>query len=100
MLKKTPQKPHDGSTHRSSRKMAAAPGLSSPTIHRIWSRTRLKPHRPDRYMASNDPAFDTDGHRHNANNVRDVNRECIFIELPPRRLIDELPGSTLALAIG
>ena len=58
VLKKTQQKPPDGSTHWSCRKMAAATGLSPATVHRIWSKTRLKPHRLDRYMASNDPAFE------------------------------------------
>lgn len=58
VLRKTQQKPADGSTHWSCRKMAAATGLGSTTIHRIWSKTRLKPHRLDRYMASNDPAFE------------------------------------------
>jgi transposase len=58
VLKKTQQKPPDGSTHWSCRKMAAATGLSPTTVHRIWSKMRLKPHRLDRYMASNDPAFE------------------------------------------
>jgi transposase len=58
VLKKTQQKPSDGSTHWSCRKMAEATGLSSTTIHRIWTKTKLKPHRLDRYMASNDPAFE------------------------------------------
>jgi transposase len=58
LLKKTQQKPEDGSTHWSCRKMAAAIGLSPATVYRIWSKTRLKPHRLDRYMASNDPAFE------------------------------------------
>jgi hypothetical protein len=58
VLKKTQQKPVDGSTHWSCRKMAEATGLSPTTIHRIWAKTRLKPHRLDRYMASNDPAFE------------------------------------------
>jgi len=58
LLKKTQQKPGDGSTHWSCRKMAAAVGLSPATVHRIWSKTGLKPHRLDRYMASNDPAFE------------------------------------------
>ncbi len=58
VLKKTQQKPPDGSTHWSCRKMAEATGLSSTTVHRIWAKTRLKPHRLDRYMASNDPAFE------------------------------------------
>jgi transposase len=58
LLKKTQQKPEDGSTHWSCRKMAAATGLSPATVHRIWSKAGLKPHRLDRYMASNDPAFE------------------------------------------
>ena len=58
LLKKTQQKPGDGSTHWSCRKMAAAVGLSPATVQRIWSKTKLKPHRLDRYMASNDPAFE------------------------------------------
>ena len=58
LLNKTQQKPPDGSTHWSCRKMAAATGLSPTTVHRIWSKTKLKPHRLDRYMASNDPAFE------------------------------------------
>src|SRR3984957_15146400 len=57
-LKKTQQKPGDGSTHWSCRKMAAAIGLSPATFYRIVSKTSLKPHRLDRYMASNDPAFE------------------------------------------
>ena len=58
LLRKTQQKPTDGSTHWSCRKMAAATGLSAATVHRIWSKARLKPHRLDRYTASNDPAFE------------------------------------------
>jgi transposase len=58
LLKKTQQKPTDGSTHWSCRKMAAAIGLSPATVCRIWSKTSLKPHRLDRYMASNDSAFE------------------------------------------
>ena len=48
LLKKTQQKPADGSTHWSCRKMAAAVGLSAATVYRIWSKARLKPHRLDR----------------------------------------------------
>jgi transposase len=58
LLKKTQQKPEDGSTHWSCRKMAAEIGLSPATVHRIWSKSGLKPHRLDRYMTSNDPAFE------------------------------------------
>ena len=58
VLRKTKQKPEDGSTHWSCRKMAAATGLSKSTVQRIWVQSRLKPHRLDRYMASNDPHFE------------------------------------------
>jgi transposase len=58
LLRKTQRKPEDGSTHWSCRKMAAATGLSPATVQRIWSKTGLKPHRLDGYMASDDPAFE------------------------------------------
>jgi transposase len=58
VLKKIQQKPADGSTHWSCRKLARATELSSTTVHRILASNRLKPHRLDRYMASNDPAFE------------------------------------------
>ena len=58
VLRKTTQKPHDGSTHWSCRKMAAALALSKSTVQRIWAQARVKPHRLERYMASNDPDFE------------------------------------------
>ena len=58
VLRKTTQRPADGSTHGSCRKMAAAVGVSKSTVQRIWRQARLKPHRLDRYMASNDPRFE------------------------------------------
>jgi len=38
--------------------MADALGVSKSTVQRIWRQARLKPHRLDRYMASNDPEFE------------------------------------------
>jgi transposase len=58
IARKTQQKPADGSTHWSCRKMAAALGLSKSTVQRVLAQARLKPHRLDRYMASNDPRFE------------------------------------------
>lgn len=58
VARKTTQAPTDGSTHWSCRKMAAALGLSKTTVQRMWAQARLKPHRLDRYMASNDPQFE------------------------------------------
>ncbi len=59
VIRKTTQNPEDGSTHWSCRKMAAALGMSKSTVQRIWAQARLKPHRLERYMASNDPEFET-----------------------------------------
>jgi transposase len=58
IARKTQQKPADGSTHWSCRKMAAVLGLSKSTVQRVWAQARLKPHRLDRYMASDDPRFE------------------------------------------
>src|SRR5882672_8856319 len=58
IARKTQQKPADGSTHWSCRKMAKALGLSKSTVQRVWAQARLKPHRLDRYRASNDPRFE------------------------------------------
>jgi transposase len=58
VVRKTLQRPPEGSTHWSCRKLAATLGLSKSTVQRIWRRARLKPHRLDRYMASNDPRFE------------------------------------------
>src|ERR1043166_9117310 len=58
IARKTQQKPADGSTHWSCRKMAKALGLSKSTVQRVWAQARLKPHRLDSYMASNDPQFE------------------------------------------
>src|SRR6266704_1088820 len=51
--------PRDGSTHWSCRKMARVLGVSKSTVQRIWARARLKPHRLERYTASNDPDFES-----------------------------------------
>jgi transposase/transposase-like protein len=58
IARRTQQKPADGSTHWSCRKMALALTLSKSTVQRVWAQTRLKPHRLDSYMMSNDPHFE------------------------------------------
>jgi transposase len=58
IARKTQQKPPDGSTHWSCRKMAEALGLSKSTVQRVWAQARLKPYRLERYMASDDPRFE------------------------------------------
>jgi transposase len=58
ILAATRRKPADGSTHWSCRKLAAQLGVGKDLIHRVWREAGLKPHRLERYMASNDPDFE------------------------------------------
>jgi transposase len=59
ILNATRRKPRDGSTHWSCRKLASELGISKDLVHRVWREADLKPHRLERYMASNDPDFET-----------------------------------------
>jgi len=58
ILAKTRQRPPDGSTHWSTRKLAKALGISHVLVLRVWRRAGLQPHRFERYMASDDPDFE------------------------------------------
>lgn len=51
--------PKDGSTHWSCRKLAARLKVSKDTVQRILSQADVRPHRLERYMASDDPDFET-----------------------------------------
>jgi len=53
------RKPRDGSTHWSSRKLAAELSLPFMTVQRIWRKHEIRPHRLRRHMVSNDPDFAT-----------------------------------------
>ena len=56
----TKRKPADGSTHWSSRKLAAELGdVSHMSISRIWAKHGLQPHRLEGYVCSNDPDFES-----------------------------------------
>ncbi|HJN16907.1 MAG TPA: IS630 family transposase, partial [Armatimonadota bacterium] len=59
ILKATGRKRDDGSTQWSCRKLARALGLSKDLVHRVWREANLKPHRLERYKASNDPDLET-----------------------------------------
>jgi len=59
ILAATRRKPKDGSSHWSCRKLAAHLKVSKDVVHRAWKEAGLKPHRLERYMASNDPDFET-----------------------------------------
>lgn len=61
LARTTKHKPSDGSTHWSSRKLAAelGGGISHMTVARIWAKHGIKPHRLEGYLTSNDPDFET-----------------------------------------
>jgi len=58
VIRRAQQKPGDGSTHWSCRKLSLELGVSKSTVQRILAQARVQPHRLDRYMASNDPEFE------------------------------------------
>lgn len=60
LARTTKHKPADGSTHWSTRKLAAELGgdISHMTVARIWAKHGIKPHRLEGYLASNDPDFE------------------------------------------
>ena len=43
----------------SCRKLAAHLGVSKHVAHRVWKEAGLKPHRIERYLASDDPDFES-----------------------------------------
>src|SRR5246127_2308659 len=59
ILSATRRKPGDGSTHWSCPKLASALGVSKDAVHRVWQEAGLKPHRLERYLASDDPEFES-----------------------------------------
>src|SRR3954454_737214 len=58
VLEVTRRKPVDGSTHWSCRKLAEHLRISKDAVHRIWRTAGIRPHRLERYMASDDPDFE------------------------------------------
>jgi transposase len=58
ILEATRRGPTDGTTHWSTRRLGEHLGMSHMMVARVWRKHGLKPHRIERYMASNDPAFE------------------------------------------
>lgn len=54
----TQRPPPQPYTHWSVRRLAQRLGVSPATVHRVWQRAGLKPHRLERYVASPDPDFE------------------------------------------
>jgi hypothetical protein len=58
VLRLAQRKPADGSTHWSTRKIAAELGTNHVRVTRILAKAGLQPHRLRRYVSSNDPEFE------------------------------------------
>ncbi len=58
ILDVTRRPPPDGATHWSTRKLGEHLDVSHMMVARVWRKHGLKPHRIERYMASNDPDFE------------------------------------------
>jgi transposase len=58
VLALTQQPPPAPFTHWTTRRLGARLGLNHMTVHRIWQRAGLQPHRLERYVASPDPDFE------------------------------------------
>ena len=57
VVRLTTQEKPANATHWSTRKMAAAAGISDSSVLRIWHAHGLKPHRIESFKLSNDPNF-------------------------------------------
>jgi len=57
IVRKTTQETPPQATQWSTRRMAAATGVSASSVRRIWRKHGLKPHRIKRFKLSNDPRF-------------------------------------------
>jgi transposase len=77
VLVKTLESTPRDATHWSTRSMAAASGISRPTVNRIWRAFGLQPHRTDTFKLSNDPQF--------IEKVRDI--VGLYLNSPQRALV-------------
>ena len=64
VLRLAQRKPVDGSTHWSTRKIAAEVGTNHVRVTRILAKAGLQPHRLRRYLSSNDPEFEEKSRRY------------------------------------
>lgn len=59
ILAKTQEPPPSPFTHWTTRRMGKLIGVSHVTVHRVWQRAGLQPHRLEHYVTSDDPDFET-----------------------------------------
>jgi len=59
ILNWTRKPPPNGATHWSTRSLAKHLHVPHTLVQRVWQRAGLQPHRLERYLRSNDPAFES-----------------------------------------
>jgi transposase len=77
IVKTLEERPPDSGTHWSTRKMAAATGLSQTAISKIWRTFGLQPHRVEHWKLSKDPLF--------VEKVRDI--VGLYLDPPERAMV-------------
>ena len=58
ILARTQKAPPKPFTHWTTRRLAQVLGIDHMTVHRVWQRAGLQPHRLEHYVASSDPDFE------------------------------------------
>lgn len=58
ILKSSQDKPTDGTTHWTTRRLARKLKTSHMMVARVWARAAIKPHQTSSYVASDDPDFE------------------------------------------
>lgn len=79
----------NAATHRSTRGMAKAAGVSQSTVGRIWRAFGLQPHRADTFKLSTDPYF--------VEKVRDV--VGLYLSPPERAIVLSVDGKSQVQAL-
>src|SRR3954452_13369485 len=77
IVKTLEERPPDAGTHWSTRKMAAASGLSQTAVSKIWRTFGLQPHRVEHWKLSKDPLF--------VEKVRDI--VGLYLDPPERAMV-------------
>ena len=81
--------PDDGSTHWTTRTMAARHGIGKDTVARIWRAHRLKPWRIERFKVSDDPDFEK----------KLVDVVGLYLDPPERAAVFSFDGKTQVQAL-
>jgi transposase len=85
----TLERPPEGLTHWSARRLSARVGMGITTVQRIWAEAGLKPHRVETFKFSTDPELEA--------KVRDV--VGLYLDPPERAIVLSLDEKTQIQAL-